>query len=275
MLVQYIKDRDGLAMVNRLWNEARDNEHPLEVYRRITGITQAKLNRRVGEYATRNVTWDFGNRSTLMPFIDNVYGSSFLKAYNGGLVEAVDSGAGHYRMDPRTAPSDYGFNKVKLVAATDGALVKVRVKGHAETGATGWTFGLVAARNGTPRYSQLMVGVDGQITFQLQSGEREVWLVVTATPSAVSTRRRRCGSGSRNRRAPPRCTRRSASTPTANSAASSGTRRRGRSSATSHSAPSPRSPTSASTTRSSPPCSRPSPDRRTPFVTTPWTVQLR
>lgn len=185
MLMQYIKDRDGLAMFNRLWNEARDDEHPLEVYRRITGITQAELNRRVGEYATRNVTWDFGNRSTLMPFIDNVYGSGFLKAYNGGLVEAVDSTAGHYRMNPRTAPSDYGFNKVKLVAATDGALVKVRVKGHAETGATGWTFGLVAVRNGTPRYSPLTVGVDGQITFQLQSGEREVWLVVTATPTAV------------------------------------------------------------------------------------------
>ncbi|NUT45689.1 MAG: avirulence protein [Saccharothrix sp.] len=183
MLMQYIKDRDGLAMFNRLWNEARSTEHPLEVYRRITGISQAELNRRVGEYATRNVTWDFGNRSTLMPFIDNVYGSGFLTAYNGGLVEAVDAGAGHFRMNTRTAPSDYGFNKVKLVANSDGALVRVRVKGHAETGATGWAFGLVAVRNGTPRYSPLVVGTDGRITFQLQSGEREVWLVVTGAPA--------------------------------------------------------------------------------------------
>lgn len=184
MLMQYVKDRDGLAMFNRMWNEARDNEHPLEVYRRLTGIGQTELNRRIGEYATRNVTWDFGNRATLMPFIDNVYGAGFLKAYNGGLVEPVDAAAGHFRMNTRAAPSDYGFNKVKLVAA-DGALVKVRVKGHAETGASGWAFGLVAVRNGVPRYSPVTVGVDGQITFQLQSGEREVWLVVTGAPTAV------------------------------------------------------------------------------------------
>ncbi|GGN35127.1 hypothetical protein FHR83_006115 [Actinoplanes campanulatus] len=185
MLAQYIKDRDGLAMFNRMWNEARSTEHPLEVYRRITGITQAELNRRLGEYATRTVTYDFGNRSTLMPFINNVYGAGFLNAYNGGNVEAVNAGLGHYRINSRVAPSDYGFNKIKLVPSTDGGLVKVRLKGHAETGATGWTFGLVAVRNGTPRYSPLFTGTDGQIDFQLQTGETDVWLVVTGTPGAV------------------------------------------------------------------------------------------
>lgn len=185
MLMQYIKDRDGLAMFNRIWNEARTNEHPLEVYRRITGINQTELGRRVAEHATRTVTYDFGNRSTLMPFITNVYGAGFLNAYNGGNVEAVNQGLGHYRMNPRQAPADYGFNKIKLVPATDGALVRLRLKGHAETGASGWTFGLVAVRNGTPRYSPLFTGADGQINFQMQSGERDVWLVVTATPTAV------------------------------------------------------------------------------------------
>ena len=122
-----------------------------------------------------------------MPFITNVYGAGFLNsAYNGGNVEAVDQSLGHYRINARVAPSDYGFNKIKLVPASDGALVKVRVKGHAETGATGWTFGLVAVNgSGTPRYSALTSGTDGQIDFQLQSGEKEAWLVVTATPSAV------------------------------------------------------------------------------------------
>ncbi|WP_230858819.1 DUF6055 domain-containing protein [Actinoplanes aureus] len=185
MLAQYIKDRDGLAMFNRIWNEARNTEHPLETYRRIAGISQAELNRRIGEYATRTVTYDFGNRSTLMPFINNVYGGGFLRAYNGGNVEAVDQSLSHYRINARVAPSDYGFNKIKLVPSADGALVKVRLKGHAETGATGWTFGLVAVRGGTPRYSPLHTGTDGQIDFQLQAGESEVWLVVTGTPGAV------------------------------------------------------------------------------------------
>lgn len=187
MLAQYIKDRDGLAMFNRIWNEARSTEHPLETYRRITGITQAELNRRIGEYATRTVTYDFGNRSTLMPFITNVYGAGFLNnAYNGGGVEAVDQSLGHYRINDRMAPADYGFNKIKLVPASSGALVKVRLKGHSETGATGWTFGLVAKRSdGTARYSSLFTGTDGQIDFPLQSGETEAWLVVTATPGSV------------------------------------------------------------------------------------------
>jgi hypothetical protein len=185
MLAQYIKDRDGLPMFNRMWNEAAGNEHPLETYRRIAGITQAELNRRLGEYATRTVTYDFGNRSTLMPFITSVYGAGFLNAYNGGNVEAVDASQSHYRINTRVAPSDYGFNKIKLVPSADGAMVKVRLKGHAETGATGWTFGLVAVRNGTPRYSPLTSGTDGQIDFPLQAGENEVWLVVTGTPNAV------------------------------------------------------------------------------------------
>jgi hypothetical protein len=186
MLAQYIKDRDGLAMFNRIWNEARNTEHPMETYRRITGISQTELNRRVGEYATRTVTYDFGNRSTLMPFVNNVYGAGFLNAYNGGNVEAVNQSLGHYRMNPRQAPSDYGFNKIKLVPLTNGGLVHIRLKGHAETGASGWTFGLVAVRNGsTPRYSSLFTGTDGQIDFQLQSGETDVWLVVTGTPTAV------------------------------------------------------------------------------------------
>ncbi|MEU8664775.1 DUF6055 domain-containing protein, partial [Actinoplanes philippinensis] len=185
MLAQYIKDRDGLAMFNRIWNEAAGNEHPLETYRRVAGITQAELNRRLGEYATRTVTYDFGNRSTLMPFINSVYGAGFLNAYNGGNVESVNSSQGHYRINTRVAPSDYGFNKIKLVPSADGGLVRLRLKGHAETGATGWTFGLVAVRNGTPRYSTLKSETDGQIDFQLQAGETEVWLVVTGTPSAV------------------------------------------------------------------------------------------
>ncbi|MEU4422291.1 DUF6055 domain-containing protein [Actinoplanes sp. NPDC024001] len=185
MLLQYIKDRDGIGMFNRIWNEARNTEHPLEVYRRIAGITQAELNRRLGEYATRTVTYDFGNRSTLMPFINNVYGAGFLNAYNGGNVEAVNQSLNHYRINARVAPSDYGFNKIKLVPSSDGSLVKLRLKGHAETGASGWTFGLVAVRNGTPRYSPLQTGTDGQIDFPLQAGEKEVWLVVTGTPNAV------------------------------------------------------------------------------------------
>ncbi len=183
MLMQYIKDRDGLAMFNRIWNEARSNEHPLEVYRRITGITQAELNRRVGEYAQHNVTWDYSNRATVMPFINQLY--PFVTAYNGVAVEAVNQAAGHYRISDALAPSDYGYNKIRLVSTVDGGLIRLHLKGHAETGASGWTYGFVAVRNGTPRYGPLSQATNGELTFQTQPGERDVYLVVTATPTAV------------------------------------------------------------------------------------------
>jgi hypothetical protein len=185
MLLQYIKDRDGLTMVNRIWNEARNTEHPLETYRRIAGIDQAELNRRLGEYAQRNVTWDYTNRADFMPFINRLY--PFITAYNGVAVEPVNQAAGHYRIPDAIAPSDYGYNKIRLVPATDGGLIRLRLKGHAENSAAqpGWTYGFVAVRNGTPRYGPLTSGPDGQISFQTQPGERDVYLVVTGTPGAV------------------------------------------------------------------------------------------
>jgi hypothetical protein len=91
----------------------------LEVYRRITGISQAELNRRVGEYAAHDVTWDYGNRATVMPFINQLY--PFITAYNGVPVEAVDQAAGHYRISdalarPTTATTRSGWYPLWMVA---------------------------------------------------------------------------------------------------------------------------------------------------------------
>nr|MDT0662286.1 DUF6055 domain-containing protein [Micromonospora sp. DSM 115978] len=184
MLPQYIKDRDGLAMFNRIWNEARNTEHPLEVYRRITGISQQQLNQRIGEYAQRNVTWDYSNRADFMPFINRLY--PFITAYNGVNVEAVNATAGHFRISDALAPSDYGYNKVKLVPSSDGALIRLRLRGHVNSAAqSGWTFGFVAVRNGVPRYGPLTTSTDAEVSFQTQPGEREVYLVVTGTPGTV------------------------------------------------------------------------------------------
>ncbi|GAB3530843.1 DUF6055 domain-containing protein [Phytohabitans suffuscus] len=202
MLLQYIKDRDGIEMFNRIWNEARNTEHPLEVYRRIAGVTQAELNRRVGEYAQHNVTWDYSNRADFMPFVNGVYGAGFLNAYKGVPVEAVNAGARHYRIPAAMAPSDYGYNKIQLVPDSDGALVRLHLKGHAETGATGWTFGFVAVRDGTPRYGPLTQGTSGQVSFQTQPGESQVFLVVTGTPASAVPKYAFLDGWPKNRRYP-------------------------------------------------------------------------
>ncbi|MFG2127394.1 DUF6055 domain-containing protein [Streptomyces sp. NPDC048751] len=187
MLVQYLVDKyGGIKTFNDIWNQARSNEHPLETYRRINNLTQAQLNTRIAEYAQRQVTYDYSNRANVMPFITNVYGAGFINAYNGVPVNAVNQSAGHYGIPDALAPSDYGYNKIKLVPSSDGALIKLHLKGHANAAAgSGWTYGFVAVKNGTPRYGSLSNSADGQINFQTQPGEKEVYLVVTGTPDSV------------------------------------------------------------------------------------------
>jgi hypothetical protein len=178
MLVQYIVDKHGgIPMFNRIWNEAKPNEHPLETYRRIAGLTQDQLNAQLGEYAEHQVTYDYSNASHFMPFIRNVYGAGFLNAYNGVPVSLVGN---HYAIPDDLAPSDYGYNKIKLVPSSDGALVKLHLKSHVSN-----SYGFVAVKNGVPRYGPVTTAADGQISFQLQSGENELYLVVVGTPSAI------------------------------------------------------------------------------------------
>jgi Family of unknown function (DUF6055)/Cellulose binding domain len=187
MLVQYLVDRNGgIGIFNRMWNEARNNEHPLETYRRITGITQAQLAAQIGEYAQHQVTYDYSNRSHFMRFVTSVYGAGFINAYNGVPVDAVNQSTGHYAIADPMAPSDFGYNKIKLVPSSDGALIRLHFKGHVNSAAgSGWSYGFVAVNNGTPRYGPVSTAADGQISFQTQPGEREVYLVVAGTPSTV------------------------------------------------------------------------------------------
>ena len=188
MLVQYLVDRYGsISIFNRMWNEARNTEHPLETYRRLAGLTQDQLNAQLAEYAQHQVTYDYSNKSHVQPFITNVYGAGFINAYNGVPVDAVDQAAGHYAIADAQAPSDYGYNKIKLVpSSSSGSLIKLHFKGHVNSAAgSGWSYGFVAVKNGVPRYGPVATASDGQITFPTQSGETEVYLVVMGAPSAV------------------------------------------------------------------------------------------
>jgi carbonic anhydrase/acetyltransferase-like protein (isoleucine patch superfamily) len=187
MLVQYIVDKHGgVPMFNRIWNEARNTEHPLETYRRISGISQAELNAQMAEYAQHQVTYDYSNRSSFMPFINNMYGAGFINAYNGVPVDAVNQSTGHYAIPDALAPSDYGYNKIKLVPSTDGGLIQLHLKGHVNAAAqSGWSYGFVAVKNGVPRYGPVTTAPDSTISFQTQPGERDVYLVVVGAPATV------------------------------------------------------------------------------------------
>lgn len=188
MLIQYLCDKNGggTQMYNRLWNEARNTEHPLETYRRIAGLTQAQLNVQMGEYGQHQVTYDYSNQASFIPFINSVYGKEFINAYPGIAVDVVNQGAGHYAVPLAQAPSDYGYNIIQLAPSSSGALVKIHFKGHENNSSgAGWSYGFVAvSSSGVPRYGPISTSPDSQVQFQSSAGEK-VYFVVVGAPSSV------------------------------------------------------------------------------------------
>ncbi|GIG22249.1 hypothetical protein Cch01nite_29730 [Cellulomonas chitinilytica] len=185
LLLQYLADRDGGDLLGRLWRGARDGESPIETYRRLTKIDQASLNRRVAEYALRTLTWDFTHQGQIL---DGVAGlDPVLVAGRSTPVTAVADDPGRYQVLDGFAPSDYGFNLVRLVPDAPMSTIHVRLRGHPGAPDAGWSLGLVALRDGIPRYSPVVEGQDEEVQFALRDGEDEAYLVVVGTPSVTHT----------------------------------------------------------------------------------------
>ena len=182
LLLQYLAERDGEQLLGTMWRQAQDGEDPLTTYKRLTGLSQADLNRRVAEYALRTVSWDFLDRSAIAEGVDRL--DPVLLADRTTPVEAVESDPGHYRVLDAFAPSDYGFTVVRLKPDPGVRDIHVRVRGHDTAADAGLSFGFVAMRNGVPRYSPVTESLDEEVQLRLRAGESEAYLVVVGTPTA-------------------------------------------------------------------------------------------
>lgn len=180
LLLQYLAERDGEQLLGGLWRDALPGEDPLGAYKRLTGLTQADLNRRVAEYALRTVTWDFSDRSAITAAVDGL--DPVLLADRTTPVEAVEGDPGHYRVLDSSAPADYGFTMVRLTPDAGVRDIHLRLRGHDAPDA-GLSFGFVALRGESPRYSPVTESLDAEVQFTLQPGEQELYLVVVGTPT--------------------------------------------------------------------------------------------
>ena len=182
LLLQYVADHDGVAMVGRIWSGVRPGEDPLETYRRVSGISSAELARRLADVGARTVTWDIANQADVTDAVGAL--DPAVLAARWTPVDATDAAAGHYRVASAFAPAAGGLTVVRLVPEPGAASVKVRLRGHVERrpGAT-WAFGFVAVRDGVARYGRVVDGADAELELTLEPGEREVYLVVAAVPA--------------------------------------------------------------------------------------------
>ena len=177
LLLQYLAERDGEQLLGELWRDAHAGEDPLGAYKRLTGLSQADLNRRVAEYALRTVTWDFSDRSAIAAAVGNL--DPVLLADRTTPVESVEGDLGHYRVLGAFAPADYGYTVVRLTPDPGATEIRLRLRGHGDA----LSFGFVALRGGTPRYSPVTESLDQEVQLTLRAGEQELYLVVAGTPT--------------------------------------------------------------------------------------------
>lgn len=104
---------------------------------------------------------------------------------------AVDYDKRHFAIRDCQAPQDFGFNAIQLFPEhreSDGsATIRMRFRGH--TGGdnsknAGWRWGFVAVdNNGASRFGTVYSDTDRVVSFDVEAADKEVWLVVTGTPS--------------------------------------------------------------------------------------------
>lgn len=182
VFLQYIKERHGIELINRMWNESIIGEHPLQTYMRLTQQDQEDLNDRFGEYSARNVQWDYeiGDRlreaSNSLPYFFEL---------NTRLVPEL-SQEGHYMVSDNRAPQDYGYNIIRLFPAIpdtcDRASFFLKFMGHRSNEEAGWRYSLVALdQEREPRYSPLY-SEDQEIEWEVLESDTEWYLVVMGAP---------------------------------------------------------------------------------------------
>lgn len=186
VFLQYLKEVEGLELINRMWRESNIGEHPLETLKRLTSRNQKELNDLFADYARKNVIWDYEIGSTLreaeaaLPEIFRL---------NPTLIpDQADSIAGHYRMQDHRSPQDYGYNIIRLHPAIPDSCenknIYLKFKGQSAVNPNaGWRYSLVALdANRAPRYSEIYAA-DAEVEFEWTKEDVELFLVVSGAPA--------------------------------------------------------------------------------------------
>jgi hypothetical protein len=213
-----LKNRFGYAAVNDIWARApkrgqpgQSTADPFNVLMSNQGWNIEQLNDVFGDWAMRNVNWDYRNPdgSDQGAVYRSAYGSYDPQGGNRILrttrLEALDLPNRRFNVPAAWAPQRWGYNIVRLVPDSGATQISVTFRGVLQSApnatafaglqdepstvpppASGWRWGVVAIdSSGRARYSSLQRGSDGAVTFPLVSGDRSVWLVVMGAPTQM------------------------------------------------------------------------------------------
>jgi hypothetical protein len=198
--MEFLKDKYCYDAVNAIWTAPTPSSDPFDNIASTRGWTLSQLNDFFGEWAMHNVTWDYQDPAPESTAGMN-QGALFRSSYGDitdvskperrlrtTRLEVLDAGNQRYAVPSLQAPQRYGYNIVRLYPDASAQSVTVVLRGVVQAEAnTDFRWGLVAtdAAITTARYSKLVSGTDGTLTFCVAASE-SLFLVVTATPSVAT-----------------------------------------------------------------------------------------
>ncbi len=187
LFLRKIEDTYGLETINRLWRESiAGEEHPLTTLKRLMGLSQSDLNDLFGDYAIRNIHFDYGNGEEMRHTIENEVNPDVVGRRFTALIP-LDGQPNCWKVPDYMSPQDYGYNSVQLQAEEGATTVDMTFYGHPNepAGGAGFRFGFVAMNSGSPRYSELHRADGGEeieVSFELEADDEELYLVVLGAP---------------------------------------------------------------------------------------------
>ncbi|EKQ65602.1 avirulence protein [Xanthomonas citri pv. malvacearum str. GSPB1386] len=211
--MEYLKNRYGYAIINDMWakapkpgDPAQRSADPFTVIRTNMGWTQSQLNDVFGDWALRNVNWEYTNPdgSDQGVLYRARYGSNLSfdpqrtqdwynrdRALRMTVLDPVDGQANRYRVPFEWAPQRWGYNLVQLIPTAGATSLKVAFQGQVQTAPavtalpglandpdsipapdSDWRWSVVAIdSSGRARYSALQRGAEERRPCGLPGGD--------------------------------------------------------------------------------------------------------
>lgn len=181
-IFEHLKDEPGFGydFVTRLW---RDGEDMLYLWNKAEQFAAPRsMADEWGKMARRNVTWDYARHDI---FVKQDTDQNKIR-FGRTVLEPVPLQPGWYRVPWALAPQQFGYNICPLKPTAATVTADLRGLVDPERG-SGWSASFVAVNAaGQPRYSTLWSG--GPNSIALRADDKELYLVVSATPKVMEIR---------------------------------------------------------------------------------------
>lgn len=176
----------GQDFIGRLWRESVSPEDPIDVYKRMTGLSQEEFCDEQMLGYMHMATWDIdGVREAAAHRI----GQHLTKMH---LATSSTLGTGTWEVDSAFCPQNYGYNIINMNVPSAGTVVKANFKGIAgaegyrsiNVSKAGWRYAFVAlAKDGTRTYGDIQKEAEGTATLTVPANCTNLFFVVEGAPT--------------------------------------------------------------------------------------------